>query len=84
MGGKPRKTRAELEAVVKELGTCVLWAIKFLDTTPREGIMTSIENDNPKVWQERFMDALDTVKYEVDREVFWASYDKKHKQRRKR
>lgn len=81
MGGKPRKrkrTNAELEAAVKALGSNVLWALKFMQ--PRggggEGLVANVETGEQAVWTEKFMDSLDLIGYEIDREKFYASFDK--------
>jgi hypothetical protein len=86
MGMKPRKkpkrkrTYAELEEAVQALGSCTVWALKFMK--PRgsgEGLVANTKTGETRVWTEKFMDALDKIGYVVDREAYYASMDKKRK-----
>jgi hypothetical protein len=83
MGGKPRKrpikrTTEEYQEIIKKLGTCVLWSLKFME--PRgggEGLVSTPETGEMQVWTEKFMDALDSMGYEIDREVYYNRKDEK-------
>lgn len=84
MGGKPRKkperTPEEYRKIIGELGTCVLWALKFLDVKG-DGLMGNPSTGDVKVWTEKFMDALDGMGHELDRAAFYEIKDKKRKRR---
>jgi hypothetical protein len=84
MGAKPRKkpvrTPEEYREIIGELGTCVLWALKFLDVKG-EGIMGNPDGGDLKVWTERFMDALDMTGHELDREAYYQIKDMKRRNR---
>jgi len=81
MGGKPRvkaeRTTEEYREIISELGTCVLWALKFLDVKG-EGIMMSSSGEG-KVWTEKFMDALDGMGHRLNREAFYRIKDRNRK-----
>jgi hypothetical protein len=84
MGGKPRprrkRTNAELEAAVKALGSNVLWALKFMQPQGGgEGLVCNVKTGDTIVWTEDFMNSLDMIGYEIDREKYYASKDKKKK-----
>ena len=84
MGAKPRKkperSPEEYREIISELGTCVLWSLKFLDVKG-EGIMGNPDNGDLKVWTERFMDALDRMGHELDRDAFYKVKEQKRRQR---
>ena len=74
MGGKPRKkpnrTPEEYRESIGELGTCVLWALKFLDVKG-EGVVFSPSTGKTEVWTEKFMNALDGMGHKLDRDAFY-------------
>lgn len=86
MGSKPRpkrRTRAELEAAVKALGSNVLWALKFMKSSDGgEGLVCNVKTGETQVWTEDFMDSLDMIGYEIDRDKYYASKDKKKRRSR--
>lgn len=86
MGMKPRKSRKrtyeELEIGARDLGTCVVWALKYMKPTGiGEGLVVTMSTGETQEWTEKFMDALDKVGYVVDRKAYYANKDKKKRRR---
>lgn len=88
MGGKARRkpvdrTPEEYREIVSGLGTCVVWALKFMKPSDGgDGFVYTPSTKSTQVWTEKFFDALDKMGYEIDREAYYASMDKKKKRRR--
>lgn len=84
MAGKKKKS-AKVEKitldiqVVSDLASCVLWALKFLKTPHGGGSVVNMKTMKHQAWEEKFMDALDGVGYQIDRKAFWKKRDAKGK-----
>lgn len=72
------KKKIDYKAAATKLGSCVLWALKFMNA-PGGGIMYDPETAKMRSWQTDFMDALDMIGYKLDREAYFASREKKRK-----
>jgi hypothetical protein len=75
---KPTPKTAKLtvnKQVVTDLASCVLWALKFLQTPHGGGLWLNMTTMESKAWEDRFMDALDSVGHHIDRKAFWKKRD---------
>lgn len=82
---KPEQIKVS-KAVVTDLASCVLWALKYLKTSTGGGMWTKMAPGEPVIilpWQEKFMQALDGVGYKIDRKDFWKKQDAPKKRRRR-
>jgi hypothetical protein len=64
------------------LASCVLWALKFLQTPHGGGLWTNMTTMESKAWEDKFMDALDGYGYRIDRKLFWKKRDEKKPKKR--
>lgn len=72
--------KIDYKNAASKLASCVIFALKFLKTTSG-GAMYDPKTGELKRWQDDFMDALDMVGYEVDREKYFADRAGKKKRR---
>lgn len=89
MGMKPRTkpekrqaTYEEMKDMVESLGSCVLWALKFMKTSSGAGMVFHPETGVIEPWQEKFMNALDKTGYVIDREAYYAGKSKPKSRKR--
>ena len=72
------------KAVVTDLASCVVWALKFLKVPSGAGMWCKMVPGEPIVtmpWQEKFMRALDGVGVVTDRKAYWKQKDAPKKKR---
>jgi hypothetical protein len=67
---KKTRTKAELLALTKSLGSRVLWALKFLDTK-HGGLVANANGGEMQLWEDWFMDALDGTGYVINRKSYY-------------
>ncbi len=77
-------SKAELKAATSKLGSCVLWALKFLDTKSGGGLVASADLKVLQAWEDNFMDALDGIGYVIDRKSYYENKANKGKRRSRR
>ena len=70
MAAKKKPKPVDYEKAASKLASCVLFALKFLKA-PGSGTMVNMQTGKMRLWQTEFMDALDMVGYEIDREKYF-------------
>lgn len=82
---KPKTAKITVDQqVARDLASCVLWALKFLQTPHGGGLWTNMTTMESKAWEEKFMDALDGYGHRIDRKQFWKKRDEKPSKKRPR
>jgi hypothetical protein len=73
---KHSDSQREMKKHCTALAGGLIWALKFLHA-PGSGVWCDPKTMHMKRWEEHFMDLLDSVGVQVDREEFWGRRDKK-------
>jgi hypothetical protein len=80
---KTKPKRFNYKTAATELASCVLFALKYLDTKGGSGLTIDAKTRKITRWQDDFMKALDGVGYVIDRDDYWKVRQESKKQRRR-